>query len=478
MSGLFSFLWPSSTTPAITIPTYYQGENEDHIDLQIKSLTFMYKRCNSQLHRPFRRNSSEDITKELKEGLRTRRLNKKRSHQILPTALSSEQPALRPTRSEEDFTGMTPSEVEKLDIMYNRSEFERQLFNDQHRITIDWAKNKFRSVCILTSVPSHTASLPVIDELNSCKFILLKADFSDEDYIRILTDSDLYKEHNIPRNTRIRFARDCIDRTRETKLASSIFTKDERALIIRTFLQKLAVEVQVQRLYRGSLRERIRDKGRTSTKENLSSASRDTLRDTIFHLEDSSRPCTPRSPKLEVRSLNIPTPTPPLKSKKSHAELFLLMSPEKQKNYFDAPLSPPKQSSPSPASSPSRSPRRQYNTPNLPITNSGSGNANRLKKKASAINLGGPSSITHIPPPSYAPSYASSFAPSTSPTESANSVNSSVSTATSMTSLCSRNTANTELSSLSEDTNRELLAQARIAVRSRLESEKMRIFGP
>ncbi|KAG5366875.1 hypothetical protein CJU89_1321 [Yarrowia sp. B02] len=488
MTGLFSFLWPSSTTPAITIPTYYQGDNEDHIDLQIKSLTFMYKRCNRQIHTPFRRDSSEDVSKDVKESLMRHRLNKKRSHQVLPTALSSEKHALRPSRSEEDFTGMTASEVEKLDIMYNRSEFERQLFNDQHRITIDWAKNKFRSVCILTAMPAHSATLPVIDKLNHVRFTLLKADASDEEYITTLADSDLYREHNIARNTRMRFARDCIDRTRDAKQPSSAdFTKDERALIVRTFLQKLAVEVQVQRLYRGAFRERLREKEKESTKGTLklnksaskenfkdfvSASSRDSLRDTIFQLEESPapRPSTPRSPKLEVRSLNIPTHTPSLKGKKSHAELFLLMSPEKQKSYFDAPLSPPKQqSSPSPNSSPTRSPRRQYNTPNLPITNSGStSSSNRLKKKASTMSLGSGSGAPVIPPPTYAPS--------TSP-ESANSINSCVSTATSTTSISSRTTAPTE-ATLSEDTNRELLAQARIAVRSRLESEKMRIFGP
>lgn len=493
MTGLFSFLWPSSTTPAITIPTYYQGDNEDHIDLQIKSLTFMYKRCNRQIHTAFRRDSSEDVSKDIKECLMRQKLNKKRSHQVLPTAFSSQKNALRPTRSEEDFTGMTASEVEKLDIMYNRSEFERQLFNDQHRITIDWAKNKFRSVCILTAMPAHSSTLPVIDELNHCKFSLLRADASDEEYIRTLADSDLYREHNIARNTRMRFARDCIDRTRDAKQPSSAnFTKDERALIIRTFLQKLAVEVQVQRLYRGAFRERLREKEKESkgivklhkcaSKENFKDfavpLSRDSLRDTIFQLEETplaaaaaqTRPSTPRSPKLEVRSLNIPTHTPTLKGKKSHAELVLLMSPEKQKSYFDAPLSPPKQqSSPSPNSSPTRSPRRQYHTPNLPITNSGnSSSSSRLKKKASTISLGNGCGAPYIPPPTYAPS--------TSP-DSANSINSCVSTATSTTSISSRTTAASE-ATLSEDTNRELLAQARIAVRSRLESEKMRIFGP
>ncbi|KAG5356855.1 hypothetical protein CJU90_2207 [Yarrowia sp. C11] len=497
MTGLFSFLWPSSTTPAITIPTYYQGDNEDHIDLQVKSLTFMYKRCNRQIHTPFRRDSSQDMSKDIKECLMRQRLSKKRSHQVLPTAFSSEKNSLRPSRSEEDFTGMTPSEVEKLDIMYNRSEFERQLFNDQHRITIDWAKNKFRSVCILTAMPAHSTTLPVIDELNNCRFTLLRADATDEEYIRTLADSDLYREHNIARNTRMRFARDCIDRTRDAKQpSSSNFTKDERALIIRTFLQKLAVEVQVQRLYRGAFRERLREKEReakgntlrlhkSTSRENFrenfkdfaSMASRDSLRDTIFHMEESPaipnalRPSTPRSPTLEVRSLNIPTHTPSLKGKKSHAELFLLMSPEKQKSYFDAPLSPPKQqSSPSPNTSPARSPRRQYNTPNLPITNSGSttstSTSNRLKKKASNISLGSGYTTPYFPPPTYAPS--------TSP-DSANSINSCVSTATSTTSISSRTTAD---ATLSEDTNRELLAQARIAVRSRLESEKMRIFGP
>lgn len=357
---------------------------------------------------------------------------------------------------------MTPSEVEKLDIMYNRSEFERQLFNDQHRITIDWAKNKFRSVCILTAMPEHSSNLPVIDVLNNVRFSLLKADATDEEYIRTLADSDLYREHNIARNTRMRFARDCIDRTRDAKQPSSAdFSKDERALIIRSFLQKLAVEVQVQRLYRGAFRERLREKEtktpklhKSASKENLFN-SRDSLRDAIFHMEEA-----PRSPKqLEPRSLNIPTPS--LKGKKSHAELFLLMSPEKQKSYFEPPSPPKQQTSPSPGSSPTRSPRRQYNTPNLPISNSSS--TNRLKKKASAMSLNSGSGAPLIPPPVYAPS--------TSP-ESANSINSCVSTATSTTSVSSRS------ETLSEDTNRELLAQARIAVRSRLESEKMRIFGP
>ena len=56
--------------------------------------------------------------------------------------------------------GMSPMDRQKLDIMYNKSQFERLIVHDEHRVLIDWIKNRFRSLCILSDDPCPKMEIP------------------------------------------------------------------------------------------------------------------------------------------------------------------------------------------------------------------------------------------------------------------------------------------------------------------------------
>jgi hypothetical protein len=235
MDGLFKLLWPLSNLggPSITIPTYRQGENEDLIDLQIKSLMYMFRRCNIAHLEQFRSDSP---------------INKKRSMASMAAAAQTSRNAMT------KHGGISPMERDKLDIMYNKSQFEKVLADDEHRVLVDWTKNRFRSMCILSGRPNELDNLPQFD-ISNFHFVVLPPDSSDDDYIRTLSLSDLYIEHPLSGQIKNRLAKDAVHQIRAASNKLQL-NKDDRAKIIKKYLATLAVEVQVERLYRATLRAR------------------------------------------------------------------------------------------------------------------------------------------------------------------------------------------------------------------------------
>lgn len=288
MDGLIKLFWPLSNLngPAMTIPTYRQGEQEDQIDLQIKSLMYMFKRCGIANSNSF----ADFLDSDLKTNPGS--LSKLKSSGNLRNQYNFEQ-------SIQLSGGMSLIDRQKLDIMYNKSQFEWLLAHDEHRVLIDWVKNKFRSLCILSDYPKELARLPTFGEYSHkyC-FVVLPADSPDSEYVDVLVNSHLYAEHPLRMDTKKRLASSALTLARSTFRTRSI-NKDARAFVIKQYLHSLAIEVQVERLYRGSIRARMIDTKENNTrideKEDRSRSSSLTAR---AHSPTNPRPSSPaRSPE-------------------------------------------------------------------------------------------------------------------------------------------------------------------------------------
>lgn len=209
------------------IPCYGEGAEEDCVDLQIRSLMYMFKRCDIVNSKPFSNAPNHNL---LEDKTKTNINNKGKE-----TAAA----------------GGARSETEKLDLLYNKAKFDL-LFQDEHKIMIDWAKNKFRSLCILSSHPVELKTLPKFEEPNF-SFVVLGNDASEQQYIDILSNSDIYIEHlaSVDVEARKKIVKNALALVKGG--ASRSLSKDERAFIVRYYLNKVATEVQVERLYRGMI---------------------------------------------------------------------------------------------------------------------------------------------------------------------------------------------------------------------------------
>jgi len=206
-------LWPNSSTNVITIPQHIEGELEDDLDLKVRALTYLFKRL--------------DI-------------------ENLPAFINDENGIydLNPV----DNTNVEVNE--KLDTIYNISEFERILVNDEHRILVDWFKNRFRSICILSDRPTsdyHNLG-------KTFRFQVLKPDASDEEYLEILIHSDIYIEHSIDPITKAGLLQDIIKQQKSLRPSyKKCFNKNDRAIIILQYVRKLSELVQIDRIFRATL---------------------------------------------------------------------------------------------------------------------------------------------------------------------------------------------------------------------------------
>ncbi|CAN6668540.1 hypothetical protein TRVA0_040S01134 [Trichomonascus vanleenenianus] len=179
---------------------YGEGEKEDLVDLQIKSLMYVFRRCDIPNASPF----------SYPQG-------------------SSENDLFSPN---------------KLDLMYNRFRFEQVVNADEHRILVDWKKNKFRSMCILSTVPREMTNLPGFDRHYNYRFIVLEPGESNDSYIAKLIKSDIYTEHHVDLKVRKEIAR------RAVMSETRPFDKNTRSRVIKRYLCQMAVHVQVERLFR------------------------------------------------------------------------------------------------------------------------------------------------------------------------------------------------------------------------------------
>ncbi|PRT54310.1 hypothetical protein B9G98_01930 [Wickerhamiella sorbophila] len=190
----------------ISIPTYKQGDQEDGADLQVKSLFYMFRRLRIA-NNTYMPGSS---LKQLVEPI--------------------------PELSDEDLAN--------LDKMYNLAGFEHVLLHDPHRVLVDWVKNRFRCLLLLSHMPQM--DLPKFPD-QGFRFAVLPPDASTDEYIRTLTESDIYREHPLTPAVRRSVAESVLKKHNKRDLNS-------RAQIIQEYLWGLGVEIQVARLYKASLK--------------------------------------------------------------------------------------------------------------------------------------------------------------------------------------------------------------------------------
>lgn len=233
-------LW--STLKSTKTPSYIQGDEEDSIDLQIKSLLYCFRRLRINRLSSFL---------GIKEG-------QEREYELkYVTGFGS---------SSSDME-LASEYYQKLDNTYNIAEFQKILIEDEYRVMCDYIKNKFRSFCIVTEMPSNSVlkgdhenrSFPSIVDykdrpVKNFGFTVLPCEKVNTEIIcGILSLSFIYTEHvliGLP--TRYQYAKQCIESVlplETLSLSSYNITKDQRAKIIQGYLKKMAFNVQLNRIY-------------------------------------------------------------------------------------------------------------------------------------------------------------------------------------------------------------------------------------
>lgn len=295
MDTLLKSFWPVKPlqTGSVTIPSYRQGDFEDSIDLQIKSLFYMFRRCNISESQAFSADATvggigvagaggsdkyreqarlhQTLYKETnnlgqESGVRTKLGSLDNRLNLADLKIGETSTFKKPVSfsSKGELPAVPNIDQEKLDIIYSKTEFDKVMKKDEHRVLIDWKKNKFRSMCILSGPPSSLDNLPQFP-IKNYSFTVLPAKSSDLKYITTLSDSNLYIEHYVSKETRRRLAKQALDLGKHSTPSTLHFTKNDRALVIHTYLCLLAVEVQVDRLYKSLYRERIKNETKKPT---------------------------------------------------------------------------------------------------------------------------------------------------------------------------------------------------------------------
>lgn len=263
--GLLDF-WGGSTPP-VTVPTFEQGTKRDSTDLQIRSFLYLFKRLRINRLAPFPNGNKLKYT----DG------------KLWDEVMSG-----------------TDISISKLDSLYNLSKFEQLLLLDKQRVLIDYPKNKFRMLCVLSEYPSASFSRPLsptkgvstADEMEN-GFPVMK-DYKDRNvqnfYFSILpvntkitcrqlaaelANSPLYSEHfsYVTFATRLHVANKAIS----SKLGSSssedtsvLLSEDTKAALLSKYLNELAFLVQLIRIYDQHIKQAgslpIRSQSPTKTK--------------------------------------------------------------------------------------------------------------------------------------------------------------------------------------------------------------------
>lgn len=325
--NILSFI---GTTPGAVaaVPMFEQGKNHDSTDLQIRSLLYLFRR------------------------LRINKLSAFLDSEYKLKYLDGKQPVI----AENEHYHL------KLDALYNLPELKRLLTEDEYRCTVDYAKNKFRSFCILSSLPSANLSRPSSPtkgksnserfengfpvfkddkdrEARNFKFIVLPLhEVTQHQICQVLATSDIYWEHRdtVDTETRYQFAQEILKNIVKDKRvpnAQSAFdiTEEEKSYIIRYYLRKVARTVQLTRIYEEYLKHYnppsvpsspTKSPRKVTSSSVLPSALSSTT--TVTMLQNSSPTKVAPAPKLSPRkSVANMSPTKALKHKPSVSKLRL-----------------------------------------------------------------------------------------------------------------------------------------------------------
>lgn len=335
----FLSLFSTSANKSAKIPNFEQGEGHDSVDLQVKSLLYVFKRL---------------------------RLNK------LSSFLGKDGTVYSFKYVDGDKQINSVSEVQnyfqKLDAMYNVEKFKQVMINDEYRVMVDFTKNKFRSFCILSEYPSKsTLSSQGIDngefpdfkdykdrDVKHFRFSIMPLQNTSISFIaNTLSTSDIYVEHHhkIDFSCRYQYAMDSISKVLNMErnmsdIDSSISITDaEKASIIQYYLKRVAFFVQLNRIYVEYLKHHATRGSPTkvsapiSPSKSVSSLLQSYVSNSKLTNSMSNLSLAPSPPKLSSRKsmadLNksrSPSPTRTLKSKPSVARM-------KMDELFNNPIS-------------------------------------------------------------------------------------------------------------------------------------------
>lgn len=143
----------------------------------------------------------------------------------------------------------------------------RPLFTD--RSLVDWQLNDVRSLLIIDKLkPEWNGVVPTVIE-PGYRIIVLGLDASDQDIVRALVDSDIYKEHGFDRQFRYQTAQYTVQAARARSASPRGLTKPEWRNIIENYLLNLACEAQCRIDYKKTCsaikRQRAADQQQTIT---------------------------------------------------------------------------------------------------------------------------------------------------------------------------------------------------------------------
>lgn len=304
----------------VTIPTYNQGDGRDSVDLQIKSHQYLFKRLRINKLAPF--------------------LNGDNTLKYADAVIHNDR---------ENF-------FQKLDQMYDTETFKNKLVDDEYRVMIDYAKNKFRSYCILSDYPSPNLSRPsspvkggtfndesddfppIIDykdrRVKSFRFLLLPiTDVSIEFIANCLSTSDIYAEHfsTLDFGSRFQYAMDAITRViKDERASTKLFsiTENEKSAIIQYYLRQVAFNVQLSRIVDEYMKHSLRSMklSPTSSPPRVPSPTHSSPASSKPSLAFPASPKPSLSPRKSIadlrQSLRPPSPTK-LSSKPSISKMRL-----------------------------------------------------------------------------------------------------------------------------------------------------------
>ena len=298
--GFFDFLPLGQSAPK-QIPTFKQGAQRDPTDLQVRSLLYLFKRLR------INRLASFSQQNKLKY------IDGKQWDQSLPT--------------HED-------EISRLDKEFNMQKLKETLLEDEHRVLIDWPKNKFRALCFLSEQPANDRSkqsgslnvsgsqqasveLPIFYDYKerpmvSFAFYVLPVNTSvyTRDLALELAQSFLYLEHHsyVSLATRVKIAAKAISKSSESEAIMIELTEDVKAKIVHQYLTELAFFVQLVRIYQQCIKPKEPEAPNGSPKKTLAELPRLRAAKSFLQLPNAAKsPLRPSlSPKKSMASFGSP----------------------------------------------------------------------------------------------------------------------------------------------------------------------------
>lgn len=279
---------------SLNIPNYLQGENEDSIDLQTKSLIYIFNRFKISYLKPFLKLKTDVSDSGIGSSINMNEIDIENDISDIDSDDDDDDDNNIKLYYDFDYFDSNikknnsvnlKSKIlmnEKLDKIYNIESFKKKLLSDPYRILIDYNKNKFRSLLILNDYPSNLLNLNnnlINNDKNNIKlpsfnspnfqFNVLKSDDSIEKYIEIIVfKSNIYCEHKINNKIKIQILQKIINKQKKFIKSNRPFNKDERANIIKLYVQKLSFYIQVQRIFKATLKSKERNLKQKWMKDN------------------------------------------------------------------------------------------------------------------------------------------------------------------------------------------------------------------